>query len=186
MCCCKWINFWITKSVASYFYVTTRLELFSTEFLVFLLYVCYAQNLISSRCWVVVCCLCYYRLLIQEFCLGCKHHSFVDFGLLKKFFWRFWCFCIFFSCTTLRGWTQTGPSPWNLEVARRTTKMFKKHKRKALGLVKRGPLLLFFIFISYFSPLSLPLPFFFSWYFVGITTMVVAKTTIFITWNLNS
>lgn len=63
--------------------------------------------------------------------------------------------------------------------------MFKKHERKAPSLDTRGPLLLFFIFISYFSPLSLPLPFFLSWYSVSIAVIMGARATIVIVKNLN-
>jgi hypothetical protein len=101
--------FWITKSLASCFCATIRLELFSTKFLVFCC-VCYAQDLISSKCWVVVCCLCYYSLSMQELFLRCKHRLFANLGL-KKFTWQFSRFCTFFVYKSFGNWTQTRPSP---------------------------------------------------------------------------
>jgi len=97
----------------------------------------------------VLCCLfwfLYYKLILQEFCSSSKYCSFANLGLVGNFDVFVHVFCV----QLLGSWTQTGPSPWSLEV-------LKKHKRKAPSLITRPPLFCCFSFLfSYFLSLLFP------------------------------
>ncbi len=60
---------------------------------------------------------------------------------------------VFHYMNSFGNWTQTRPSPWSLEVARKVAKFIKKNtRRRPLVWSQRGPFCYFLVLFSYLSP----------------------------------
>ncbi len=68
--------FWIIKSLASCFCVTTRLELFNTKsFWFYIVCVLCMKVWVNNKCCAVCFDLCITSWYLQEFCSCCKYHK---------------------------------------------------------------------------------------------------------------
>ncbi len=152
LCCYKWANFWITKSLINYFCGTIRPKLFNTEFFWFYVVCVLCTGIwVSSKCCVVCFGLYITSWFLQEFCSGCKYWSFADMGLLHLMTLMF---LSFFLCTwtPLRVEPKLGQVPEFGSCKKNNKKFQKTQKRKTLGLVTKGPPFVVFQFYFFIYP----------------------------------